>query len=384
MWNAKLGCGFFLVLNKSRKILQPPCSALCIPSFHREVCLRSSDHPHRRYNPLTDEWVLCSPHRTKRPWQGQVEKPPASQLPSYDPECYLCPGNERAGGVRNPPYTSTFVFENDYAALLPHIPDWKENERGLLVAESQPGTCRVICFSPRHNLTLPEMESQEIKNVVDTWAAEVAELGSRDEIGYVQVFENKGAVMGCSNPHPHCQIWASAGVPQIPARKLHSQQRYFQSHAQDLLGDYLEMEIQKAERLVCHNSHWVVLVPFWAVWPFETMVVPRRRVADLPSLQEEERDALADVLKKLTTRYDNLFQTSFPYSMGWHGSSTDGQIHDYCRLHAVYFPPLLRSATIKKFLVGYEMTAEPQRDITPEQAAARLREMPAVHYLKSG
>jgi len=345
--------------------------------------LSYTDHPHRRYNPLTDEWVLCSPHRTKRPWQGQMEKTTSPQLPEYDPKCYLCPGNARAGGMKNSEYTSTFVFENDFAALLPQVPRWKQNEEGLLIAESEPGTCRVICFSPRHNLTLPEMEQKEIRIVVDTWAGELAELSSRDWIGHVQVFENKGAVMGCSNPHPHCQIWASGDVPLIPAKKLASQLRYFHAHGRDLLGDYLEMEFKKGERLVCQNEHWVALVPFWAIWPFETMVVPTRRVADLPSLTAEERDALADIIKRLTTRYDNLFQTSFPYSMGWHGSPTDDQSHDYCRLHAVYFPPLLRSATIKKFLVGYEMTAEPQRDITPEQAATRLREMPEVHYLKS-
>ncbi|MGQ9778313.1 MAG: UDP-glucose--hexose-1-phosphate uridylyltransferase [Bacillota bacterium] len=342
-------------------------------------------HPHRRYNPLTEEWVLCSPQRTKRPWQGQVEETPPEERPAYDPQCYLCPGNERAGGARNPNYTSTFVFDNDFPALLPGPvteEDHRVDERGLMVARAESGRCRVICFSPRHDLSLSLMPVAAIREVVEAWAHEVEELGAKEEIGYVQIFENKGEMMGCSNPHPHGQIWATRHLPTIPGRKLASQQKYFARHGSDLLGDYLALELRLGERLVCANEHWVALVPFWAVWPFETMLVPRRLVGDLPSLHPEERDALAAIIKELTTRYDNLFRVSFPYSMGWHGRPTDGEPHPYWRLHAVYYPPLLRSATVRKFMVGYEMTAEPQRDITPEEAAARLRAVPARHYLE--
>ncbi|MGE5598800.1 MAG: UDP-glucose--hexose-1-phosphate uridylyltransferase [Bacteroidota bacterium] len=342
-----------------------------------------ADYPHRRYNPLTGEWVLCSPHRTKRPWLGQVEKPQPERLPAYDPGCYLCPGNARASGERNPQYTGTYVFENDFAALLPGTAAGDEmNEGGLFVAHSVAGVCRVICFSPRHDLTLARMTPAAIRGVVDAWAAETAALGAREEVGYVQVFENKGAMMGCSNPHPHCQVWASRHVPMIPAKKLAAQKAYLAAHGTDLLGDYLALERQKGERLVCQNRYWTALVPFWAVWPYETMLVPARRAPDLPSLTEAERDGLAEIIKDLATRYDNLFSTSFPYSMGWHGRPTDGEEHPYWRLHAVYYPPLLRSATVRKFLVGYEMTAEPQRDITPEWAAARLREAGGRHYLE--
>ncbi|NLG84844.1 MAG: UDP-glucose--hexose-1-phosphate uridylyltransferase [Firmicutes bacterium] len=340
-------------------------------------------HPHRRYNPLTEEWVLCSPQRTRRPWQGQVEETPPETRPAYDPHCYLCPGNERAGGVRNPDYTSTFVFDNDFPALLPGSgaeEDHGVDEGGLMVARPTTGRCRVICFSPRHDLSLPLLPVTAIREVVETWAHEVEELGARPEIGYVQIFDNKGEMMGCSNPHPHGQIWATRDLPTIPGRKLTSQRKYFASHGTDLLGDYLALELRLGERLVCANAHWAALVPFWAVWPFETLLVPRRPVGDLPSLLPEERDALAAIIKELTTRYDNLFRVSFPYSMGWHGKPTDGDPHPYWRLHAVYYPPLLRSATVRKFMVGYEMTAEPQRDITPEEAAARLREVPARHY----
>ncbi len=340
------------------------------------------DFPHRRYNPLTDEWVLCSPHRTNRPWQGQVEKPPLENLSLYDPKCYLCPGNERVGGMKNPVYHSTFVFTNDFPSLMPGEENWIINEGGLIQAHAEPGTCRVICFSPRHDLTLPLMELTDIRNVIDTWANEITELSAKEWINYVQIFENKGSVMGCSNPHPHCQIWSTNHIPLIPAKKLTAQKNYAEKHGSDLLGDYLTLEIEKQDRIICRNEHWVALVPFWAVWPYETMLIPVRRVPDLPALMNEERDALSDMIKRLTTRYDNIFNTSFPYSMGWHSRPTDGGEYSYWRLHAVYYPPLLRSATIKKFLVGYEMTAEPQRDITPEQAAARLREMPEVHFLR--
>jgi UDPglucose--hexose-1-phosphate uridylyltransferase len=328
--------------------------------------------PHRRYNPLLDEWVLTSPQRLSRPWQGQVEPAAGVALPAFDPSCYLCPGNVRANGDRTPAYATTFVFDNDFPALVPGAAGGESSD-GLLRASSQSGRCRVICFSPRHDLTLARMTPAEILPVVQTWAQEVAALGSQPEIGYVQVFENKGAAMGCSNPHPHGQIWASRDVPTIPARKLDAQQRYHAAHGHDLLGDYLAQEVASGERLVCRNDDWVALVPFWAVWPFETMLVPTRRVEDLPSLTQDERRALADIIHRLTARYDNLFQVSFPYSMGWHGRPTTDEPHPGCRLHAVYYPPLLRSATVRKFLVGYEMTCEPQRDLTAEQAAATLR-----------
>jgi UDPglucose--hexose-1-phosphate uridylyltransferase len=339
--------------------------------------------PHRRYNPLLDEWVLCSPHRLQRPWQGQVEDEAPEARPAYDPACYLCPGNVRANGERNPAYTATFAFDNDFAALLPESEVAPHEDGGLLVAEPATGRCRVLCFSPRHDLTLAEMDAPAIRPVVDAWAREVETIGADPAIRYVQVFENKGAMMGCSNPHPHCQVWATGHVPMGPARKLAAQRAYFERHGRDLVGDCLEKELAAGERLVCRNDHWVALVPFWAVWPFELMLVPARRVPDLPSLSGEERDALADVLRRVGVRYDNLFRTSFPYSMGFHGRPTDGGEHPWWRLHAVYFPPLLRSATVRKFLVGYELTAEPQRDLTAEDAAARLRAQPEVHYRRA-
>ena len=341
--------------------------------------------PHRRYNPLLDEWVLVSPHRLARPWQGQVEAAQPSGLPAYDPSCYLCPGNARANGERNPAYASTFAFTNDFPALLPSVdPSAGEpvvDPHDLLRAEPQSGICRVLCFSPRHDLTLAQMDTAAIRAVVDAWAEETDRLAHAAGIGYVQVFENKGAAMGCSNPHPHGQIWASATVPHIPARKLAMQRRYAERHGRDLLGDYVAHEIADGARLVCRNDAWVALVPFWAVWPFETMLVPVRAVDDLRALTDAERDDLADIVRRVTARYDNLFQCSFPYSMGWHGRPVDGRASPGCRLHAVYFPPLLRSADVRKFLVGYELTAEPQRDLTAEAAAERLRAQAEIHYL---
>jgi UDPglucose--hexose-1-phosphate uridylyltransferase len=336
--------------------------------------------PHRRYNPLLDEWVLCSPHRLERPWLGQTEASAETALPEYDPSCYLCPGNERARGERNPRYETTFAFDNDFPALLVAASEETPPGDELLRAESARGLCRVICFSPRHDLTLARMDVAQIRGVVDAWAEESTSLGARSFVKWVQLFENKGAIMGCSNPHPHCQAWATSWIPVLPARKLAAQRAYFETHGRDLLGDYLDREKREQERIVCSNDHWTAVVPFWAVWPFETMLIPTRRVPDLASLDGDERDALADILKRLNARYENLFQTSFPYSMGWHGQPTDGADHSYCRLHAVYAPPLLRSATVRKFLVGFELTAEPQRDLTAEAAAARLREMPERHY----
>ena len=339
--------------------------------------------PHRRYNPLLDEWVLCSPHRLQRPWQGQVEDQAPENRPAHDPACYLCPGNLRANGERNPAYTATFAFDNDFAALLPESAIAPVDEDGLLVAEPVTGRCRVLCFSPRHDLTLAEMDVPAIRPIVDTWAREVKTIGAEPAVRYVQVFENKGAMMGCSNPHPHGQVWATSYVPVGPARKLETQRAYFERHGRDLLGDYLRKELAAGERIVCRNDHWVALVPFWAVWPFEVMLVPARRVPDLPSLRGAEREALADVLRRVSVRCDNLFRTSFPYSMGFHGRPTDGEEHPWWRLHAAYFPPLLRSATVRKFLVGFELTAEPQRDLTAEDAASRLRAQAETHYRKA-
>ncbi len=340
----------------------------------------SLDKPHRRYDPLLEEWVLCSPHRLERPWQGQVEDAADEKRPAYDPSCYLCPGNLRANGERNPSYARTFAFDNDFPALLPGSDARHLDEGGLLVAAPATGRCRVLCFSPRHDLTLAQMTAPEIRPVVDAWAEESARLGADPNIRYVQVFENKGAMMGNSNPHPHCQVWATDAVPTIPTRKLVTQRRYFDAHGRDLLGDYLERELALDERIVFRNDHWVGLVPFWATWPFEMMLVPLRRVADLPSLSPPERDGLADAVRRTCVRYDNLFRTSFPYSMGFHPQPGDGAAHPCWRLHAVYFPPLLRSASVRKFLVGYELTAEPQRDLTAEDAAARLRSQSEVHY----
>lgn len=338
-------------------------------------------HPHRRLNPLTDEWVLVSPHRTERPWQGQREKQAGEERPPYDPQCYLCPGNERAGGAKNPPYTETFVFRNDFSALLPDTLLTGASTGSLFQVEPVQGECRVICFSPRHDLTLPQMEIAALRKVVDVWAEQMVELGQR--FRWVQLFENKGAAMGCSNPHPHGQVWASSFLPQIPQREDECQQRYAERTGRPLLIDCLEKELAEGVRVVEQSRHWVMLVPFWAVWPFEYLLLPRRHVLHLPDLTSEERDDLAAILKKSLIRYDNLFETSFPYSMGWHGAPTGPTSGDvsHWQLHAHFYPPLLRSATVRKFMVGYEMLAEPQRDLTAEQAARRLRELPAKHYL---
>ncbi len=342
--------------------------------------LNLNDHPHRRYNPLTGEWILVSPHRAKRPWQGETADVPPDNRPAYDPHCYLCPGNERAGGVRNPHYSGTFVFDNDFPALLPQTPTDEIAEHPLFRAQGERGICRVICFSPRHDLTLAQMDAGAILSVVETWVAQTLDLGARDFIGYVQIFENKGAMMGCSNPHPHGQIWATLRLPREVEKELHTQRAYFEAHGVTMLSDYLAEERRRAERIVYANAHWTALVPFWAIWPFETMLIPHRPAPDLPSLDDAERAALADALHHLTVRYDNLFRTSFPYSMGFHQQPTDGTPHPYWHLHAHFYPPLLRSATVKKHMVGYEMLGTPQRDITAEQAAARLRALPDVHY----
>ncbi|WP_201781214.1 UDP-glucose--hexose-1-phosphate uridylyltransferase [Ornatilinea apprima] len=337
-----------------------------------------SEHPHRRFNPLTGNYVLVSPHRMKRPWLGQVESPARVQLPEHDPACYLCPGNARANGESMPEYTSTHVFTNDFSALLPGPVSLADSDSELMVTQPVKGTCRVICFSPRHDLTLPEMGLQEIGNVIQTWAEQYTDLGK--EYAWVQVFENKGAIMGCSNPHPHGQVWAQDTLPTEVAKEDQNQVDYFRRRQSVMLMDYLRMEEESGERLVASNRSWVGLVPFWAVWPFELLLLPRRHVLRFTDLTPTEKEDLADILKRLLTRYDNLFQTSFPYSMGWHGAPFLPGDFTHWQLHAHFYPPLLRSAAVKKFMVGYEMMAEPQRDLTAEQAAEWLRRVSEVHY----
>ena len=336
--------------------------------------LNFSDDPHRRYNILTGEWVLVSPHRTKRPWQGKVEKVAGATRPDYDPTCYLCPGNTRAGGHDNPSYTDTFVFTNDFAALKPDSSD-SSFEKGLLKAAGERGICKVTCFSPDHSLTLPDMTVEALEKVVDMWQREYLELGALDFIQYVQIFENKGDVMGCSNPHPHGQIWAQSSIPQEVAKKAERQLQYWQQQERSLLADYLEQELAEGERLVCQNEDFVALVPFWAVWPYEAMILPRRHFQHIGQMTTGEKRSFAAVLKDLTQRFDRVFDTSFPYSSGMHQSPTDGKPHPEWHFHMAFYPPLLRSATVKKFMVGYELFANPQRDITAEMAAEKLRSL---------
>lgn len=331
--------------------------------------------PHRRYNALRDEWVLVSPQRTQRPWQGKREETAGPERPRYDPDCYLCPGNKRASGADNPAYDRTFVFTNDFAALLPDGGSVGDAEHPLLRSEGVRGTCRVMCFSPRHDLTLAEMPPTAIAAVVDTWAAESEALGR--VYRWVQVFENKGAVMGCSNPHPHGQVWALDALPNEAAREDRAQRAYHEQQGQPLLLDYATLEAD-GPRQVAANGDWLAVVPYWAVWPFEVLVLPRWPVRQLYEVQAAQRHSLALLLKEVLVRYDNLFETSFPYSMGWHAAPVDGG--DHWQLHAHFYPPLLRSATVKKFMVGYEMLAEAQRDLTAEGAAERLRQVAAVHY----
>jgi UDPglucose--hexose-1-phosphate uridylyltransferase len=337
--------------------------------------------PHRRKNILTGEWVLVSPHRTKRPWQGKKDKPQEVERFAYDPNCYLCPGNERAGGAKNPGYSGTYSFQNDFAALL-EGPEESFKE-GLLEAESESGICKVICYSPNHSLTLPLMEERDIEEVITLWQKEYTDLGSDPNINHVQIFENKGAIMGCSNPHPHGQIWAQRSIPQEVEKKVVHQKSYWDQNSGSLLGDYLQQERNAKERIVLENESFVALVPYWAVWPFEAMIVPKRHITSILELSQQEVSDYASILKALTTRYDNLFETSFPYSTGIHQSPTDGKDNNHWHMHMSFYPPLLRSAEVKKFMVGYEMFANPQRDITAEQAAQRLRDCATTHYSKN-
>ena len=339
-----------------------------------------TDHPHRRYNPLSGDWVLVSPHRAKRPWQGQQEAVDRAARPAHDPSCYLCAGNTRVNGVKNPDYTGTYVFENDFAALTPDTPDAPANPDPLFQKMSARGTSRVICFSPDHSKSLPQLDLPAIEGVIDTWCEQTTELGKI--YPWVQVFENKGAVMGCSNPHPHGQIWATSFLPELPAAEDKHQRAYFAENKRPMLLDVAERELE-SERVVVKTDHWLAIVPYWAAWPFEILLLPRFAVRRLEDLGRAQRADLALALKQLTTRYDNLFQTSFPYSMGWHGAPYGEEDGEPWQLHAHFYPPLLRSASVRKFMVGFEMLAEAQRDLTPEQAAAQLRAQSDVHYLNN-
>lgn len=338
------------------------------------------DIPHTRLNLLTGEKILVSPHRSKRPWQGQVEDLPTDTRPSYDPTCYLCPGNQRADGSMNPDYSESFVFVNDFSALLENTLPERTEDSGLLVAETERGICKVIAFTPRHDLTLPEMAIGEITKVVDVWQREFIELAAKDWIKYIQIFENKGAIMGCSNPHPHGQIWAESNLPMEIIKEDQRQRAHFQKNGTTLLSDYLALELQKKERLIIENEHFAVVVPFWAAWPYETLVIAKRAVADIAEFTEPEKTDLAKTLQELTIRYDNIFSTSFPYSAGMHQAPVNSGSQEHWHWHMHFYPPLLRSATVKKFMVGYEMLANPQRDITAEKAAEIIRNQPTKHY----
>ncbi len=341
----------------------------------------ASDVPHRRFNPLKREWVLVSPHRNQRPWQGKAESIPASRKARHDPECYLCAGNTRVNGQKNPDYKGPFVFPNDFPALLEDIPT-AGTTQGLFQAQPVTGTAKVICFSERHDLTLPELSAAEIGQVVNLWADQIEELGKTYK--WVQVFENKGELMGCSNPHPHGQVWASDFLPNEIVREDQAQAQYLQETKQVLLVEYGRAEAEKRERVVVANDHWLAVVPYWATWPFETLLLPKRHVLRLPDLTRPERKSLAEALKLLCTKYDNLFETEFPYSMGWHGAPHTANSNSHWQLHAHFYPPLLRSATVRKFMVGYEMLAEAQRDLTAETAAEQLRELSETHYKTKG
>ena len=318
------------------------------------------EHPHKRYNALTGDWVMVSPHRTKRPWQGKVEEASLTRRPEYDPGCYLCPGNKRSDGSVNPVYTEPFAFTNDFSALLSNTPDGNIGNSELIRGESVKGICRVICFSPRHDLTLPQMQTNEIVKVIDLWKEEFESLAKNDWIKYIQIFENKGEIMGCSNPHPHGQIWSQSDLPVEIEKELTQQTRYYQKHNRTLLGDYLKLELESGERIVCDNEHFTALVPFWAVWPYETMIISKRAFENITQIQDNEKSSLADILRRLTIRYDNLFETSFPYSAGMHQAPVNSGSYPQWHWHMHFYPPLLRSATVKKFMVGYEMLANPK------------------------
>lgn len=335
-----------------------------------------AEHPHRRYNPLRDEWLLVSPHRAKRPWQGQEDAPQLSVPTAHDPDCYLCPRNRRVTGEMNPDYDGPFVFPNDFAALTPDAPSPSSDDR-LFRAEGARGEARVICFSPDHGKTLPELSQREVEQVVDCWCTQSADLGARYR--HVQIFENKGAMMGCSNPHPHAQVWATDYLPAEIDTEERTQAAWLAAHGRPMLVELAERE-SGGPRTVVESEHWLAIVPWWAAWPFETLLLPRFPVARLDHLDADQRADLARALRMLTTRYDNLFACSFPYSMGWHGAPSGTDHADAWQLHAHFYPPLLRSSSIRKFMVGYELLAEAQRDLTPEQAAERLRAVSPTHF----
>ena len=340
-----------------------------------------SEDPHRRFNPLINEWVLVSPHRAKRPWQGQKETLANDERPEYDSTCYLCPGNVRANGEENPKYMSSFVFENDFAALKKEEIEFEEiKDATFFKVKPERGISRVVCFSPKHNITLPEMDLSTIEEIIRTWQREYTDLGNVDYINYVQIFENKGSVMGCSNPHPHGQIWAQSSLPTQVEKTQSSLKTYFDKNGSNLLLDYLNKELEAKERIVIENKNFVALVPFWAIWPFETMIICKRHITKITDFTRNEIEDYASILKLLTIKYDNLFETSFPYSSGIHQAPTDGELHPEWQFHMHFYPPLLRSASVKKFMVGYEMMGESQRDITPEKSAQMLRDITDVHY----
>lgn len=341
------------------------------------------EHQHVRYNPLKGEWVLVSPHRMKRPWSGQTEATLHEIIPEFDPNNPLCPGVKRPNGQINPKYNSTFVFDNDFPAMLEDVPCPPQSDDPLFKIDSARGKCKVMCFHPKSNVTIPVLSILEIITIIDRWIAEAELLGKTYD--WVQIFENKGAIMGCSNPHPHCQIWASSFIPNEPRIKDFYQRSYYEQYGRPLLMDYISKEMNIKERVVVENEEWLVVVPFWAVWPYETMILPKKHVIRFPDLSAAQKTALADIMKRITIKYDNLFQVSFPYSMGWHGAPTGKELNKDMRhwvFHGIYYPPLLRSATVKKFMVGYEMLAQSQRDLSPEKAASILRDLPDIHYSK--
>lgn len=339
-----------------------------------------NNSPHRRKNILTGEWILVSPHRTQRPWLGEVSKHKDEKRPIYDPGCYLCPGNKRANGDVNPDYKNTFVFTNDFSALIKTGKSEIKNVDGLLIAKTEKGICRVVNFSPRHDLTLAELTVDEIVGIIKTWQNEYETIGADKNIKYIQIFENKGSMMGNSNPHPHCQIWAQESIPVQPAKEQEQLRKYFIKNNKSLLEDYWRLEKKQKERIVFENKTFIVLVPFWATWPFETIIISKRKIANILQLKKQEVIDFAEAIKIVTVKYDNLFTVPFPYSSGIHQAPTDGKPHDEWHLHMHFYPPLLRSAEIKKHMVGYEMMAEPQRDITPERSAEILRGLSIKHY----